>query len=94
MLNDVGVKGTLAVDRVTGDRLCHSAPRTKDPAVYPMPLDASEPFRPQPAIQAAEFAARKLSFEPNLAHAIGIVRSPALFVAPRRSSAYSPDKVD
>jgi hypothetical protein len=44
MLNDVGVKGTLAVDRVTGDRLCHSAPRTKDPAVYPMPLDASEPY--------------------------------------------------
>jgi hypothetical protein len=43
MLNDVGVKGTLAVDRVTGDRLCHSAPRAKDPAVYPMPLNAPEP---------------------------------------------------
>jgi hypothetical protein len=46
MLNDVGVKGTLAVDRVTGDRLCHSAPRAKDPAVYPMPLDAPEPNWP------------------------------------------------
>ena len=43
MLNNVGVKGTLAVDRVTGDRLCHSAPRAKDPAGYPMPLDAPEP---------------------------------------------------
>jgi hypothetical protein len=41
-LNDVGVEYPFAVDRVTGDRLRHSAPRAKDSAVYPMPLDAPE----------------------------------------------------
>src|SRR5450755_4257973 len=42
-LNNVGVECPFAVDRVTGDRLRHSAPRANDSAVYPMPLDAPEP---------------------------------------------------
>jgi hypothetical protein len=42
-LDDVGIEYTFAVHRVTRDRLRHSEPPAKDPAVYPMPLDAPEP---------------------------------------------------
>src|ERR1017187_2807287 len=42
-LNDVGVKGALAVHWVTDYRLGHSAPRAVNSAVYPMPRDAPEP---------------------------------------------------
>src|ERR1022692_4793054 len=44
-LGDVGIEYTFAVHRVTRDRLRHSEPPAKDPAVYPMPLDAPEPAR-------------------------------------------------
>ena len=43
-LDDVGIEYTFAVHRVTRDRLRHSEPPAKDPAVYPMPLDAPEPY--------------------------------------------------
>jgi hypothetical protein len=43
-LDDVGIEYTFAVHRVTRDRLRHSEPPAKDPAVYPMPLDAPEPL--------------------------------------------------
>jgi hypothetical protein len=42
-LHDVGIEYTFAVHRVARDRLRHSEPRAKDPAVYPMLLDAPEP---------------------------------------------------
>jgi hypothetical protein len=42
-LNDVGVKGALAVHWVTDYRLGHSAPRAVNSAVYPIPRDAPEP---------------------------------------------------
>jgi hypothetical protein len=42
-LDDVGIEYTFAVHRVTRDRFRHSEPPAKDPAVYPMPLDAPEP---------------------------------------------------
>src|SRR5450755_2877888 len=42
-LDDVGIEYTFAVHWVTRDRLRHSEPPAKDPAVYPMPLDAPEP---------------------------------------------------
>src|SRR5450631_2267595 len=44
-LDDVGIEYTFAVHRVTRDRLRHSEPPAKDPAVYPMPLDAPEPSK-------------------------------------------------
>ena len=54
-LNDVGVKGALAVHWVTDYRLGHSAPRAVNSAVYPMPRDAPEPA----------FAARRVCADLN-----------------------------
>ena len=42
-LDDVGVEYPLAIHRITGNRLRHSAPRATFPTAYPMPIDASEP---------------------------------------------------
>jgi hypothetical protein len=44
-LDDVRVERAFTVHRVMRDRLRHSEPPAKDPAVYPMPLDAPEPDR-------------------------------------------------
>jgi hypothetical protein len=52
-LDDVGIKHSLALDRVTGNRLGHSAPRARLSASLTATLDAPEPLRTSRAISPA-----------------------------------------
>jgi hypothetical protein len=44
-LDNAGIKGALAVDGVTGDRLRNSTPRKMVRAFYRLPCNAPEPLR-------------------------------------------------